>query len=149
MRLQAVAIDFIDRENFLRYGETVEVYRPDPGRAQRGEDEYRTLARVSSNGWKIAVHCVRNRWTDSLFSYNSRRLLSPRRGSVLLCVAPPERREPVQIFVLDCPVLLNPGVPHCLLTLSAESWVEISENFEAQSQPLQLRKALIPAGIWD
>ena len=64
----AVEIEFIDRENFLRFGESVEIARPDPGRAQRGEDELRTLARVSSKGWKIAMHCVRARWTDSLYA---------------------------------------------------------------------------------
>jgi hypothetical protein len=149
MRLQAVAIEYIDLENFLRYGEAVEVRRPDPGRAQRGEDEYRTLARVPSNGWKIALHCVRARWTDCLYSFDGKRLLSPQRGVLLLCVAPPNRPQNVQLFVLDGPVALNAGIPHALLTLSAESWVQVSEDFESQSQPHKLRKALVPAGTWD
>lgn len=148
MRLTPVTIEFIDRENFLRYGETAEVHRPDPGRAQRGEDEYRILTRVPSNGWRIALHCVRERWTDTLTSHDSRRLLSPREGSVLLCVAPPERPDNVQIFVLDRPVALNAGIPHRLLALSAECWVQITEGFETVSQPHKLRKTLVPAGTW-
>ncbi len=145
----AVTIEFVDRENFLRYGETVEVARPDPGRAQRGEDEYRTLARVNSNGWKIAMHCVRARWTDSLYAYDGRRLLTPQGGALLLCVAPPDRPQNVQVFVLDRPIALNAGIPHALLTLSAECWVQVCEDFETRSQPHKLRKALVPAAVWE
>lgn len=149
MRTQAVPIDAIDRESFLRYGDTVEVQRPDPGRAQRGEDEYRTLARVPSTGWRIALHCVRERYIDLLHSYDSTRMLSPQRGAALLCVAPPERPGDVRLFVLDRAVSVNAGVPHRLVTLSAESWVQVSENFNGQSQPHRLRKTLVPAGLWD
>jgi len=145
----AVPIEFIDRENFLRYGETVEVVRPDPGRAQRGEDEYRTLARINSNGWKIAMHCVRARWTDSLYVYDGRRLLTPQVGTLLLCVAPPDRPQNVQVFVLDRPIALNVGIPHALLTLSAECWVQVCEDFETRSESQKLRKALVPAAVWE
>lgn len=148
MRTNAVAIDVIDRESFLRYGDTVEVQRPDPGRAQRGEDEYRTLARVPSTGWRIAMHCVRARYADALHAYDSTRLLSPRAGVTLICVAPPERPDNVQIFVLDRTVTVNSGVPHVLITLSAESWVQVSENFDSRSQAYPLRRTLVPAGIW-
>ena len=149
MRLQAVAIDYIDRENFLRYGETIEVRQPDPGRAQRGEDEYRTLSREASTGWRVSMHCVRARWSKTLQAYDGRRLLTPQSGVALLCVAPPNRPDDVQLFVLDRAVALHAGVPHVLLSLSAESWVQVQENFEARSAPHTLRKTLVPAGVWD
>lgn len=149
MRTQPVAIEPIGLENFLRYGESVEVRRPDPGKAQRGEDEVRTLARVPSNGWKIALHCVRARWTDCLYAHDGKRLLSPREGVALLAAAPPDRPQGVQLFLLDRPVALNAGVPHALLALSAEAWVQVTENFETRSEPHKLRKALVPAGVWD
>jgi hypothetical protein len=149
MRLQAISIEPINRENFLRFGETLEMYRPDPGKAQRGEDELRTLSRTPSEGWRVGVHCVRARWTDCLYTYDSRRLLSPQRGAALVCVALPERPANVQLFVLDAPLVLNAGIPHCLLTLSAESWIQVGENFETRRQAVPLRKALAPAGIWE
>ncbi len=149
MRLQSVLIDVIDRESFLRYGDTVEIHRPDPGKAQRGEDEYRILSRAQSSGWRVAMHCVRTRWTKELYSYESRRLLSPRSGTALLCVAPPGRLQNVQLFLLDVPVTINEGVPHCLLTLSLESWIEIVEPFESRYEARELRKTLIPVGLWD
>lgn len=149
MRLQPVQIEFINRENFLRYGETLEVQRAEPGRAQRGEDEYRTLSRTPSSGWRLALHCVRTRWTSSLYTYDSRRALIPQRGALLLCIAPPDRRDEVHIFMLDTPVAVNAGIPHCLLALSAEGWVHVTENFETAREQLPLRKTLVPAGLWD
>ena len=95
------------------------------------------------------MHCVRERWTDTLYSYDSRRLLTPQEGALLLCAAPPDRPHNVQLFVLDCAVALNAGIPHRLLTLSAEGWVQVSEGFETRSEPHKLRKTLVPAAIWE
>lgn len=149
MRFSPIPLEPLDLENFLRFGEIVELRRPDPGRAARGEDEYRSLARVPSNGWKIGLACVRARWTDCLYAYNSRRLLTPQGGILLLCAAPPDKPQNVQIFVLDRPVALNAGIPHFVLTLTAESWLQVCEDFEAQSEQVRLRKALVPAGTWE
>ncbi len=149
MRLQVVAIDYLDRENFLRYGEIAEVLRADPGRAQRGEDEYRTLTRIALAGWRVSIHCVRARWTDALHSYDSRRLLTPQKGAVLLVVATPQRLEDVHLFLLDAPVVVNDGVPNALISLSAESLVQVTDAYDARAQSHSLRKALVPAGLWD
>lgn len=149
MRVAPVPIENLGLEAFLRYGELIEVRRPDPGRAARGEDEYRTIARVPSNGWKIALHCVRTRWTDCLYAFDGKRMLAPQQGVVLLCAAPPDKVQNVQIFLLDRPVVLNLGIPHCVLTLSGESWVQVCEDFEACSEMHKLRKTLVPMGAWE
>lgn len=149
MRVSPVPIENLDLEVFLRFGELIEVRRPDPGRAARGEDEYRTMARVPSNGWKIALHCVRTRWTDCLYSFDGKRLLAPQQGVSLLSVAPPDRVQNIQIFLLDRPVILNTHVPHCILTLSGESWVQVCEDFESRSETHRLRKTLVPMGVWE
>lgn len=149
VRTQSIIIDVIDRESFLRYGDTIEVSHPDPGKARRGEDEYRILLRVGSDGWRVALHCVRMRWSDTLLSYESRRLLTPQQGSALLLVAPPERVQNVQLFILDRAVALNEGIPHRLLTLSLESWVEVAEGYDARFEEMKLRRMLVPAGAWD
>ncbi|MDQ3856549.1 MAG: hypothetical protein M3281_09180 [Chloroflexota bacterium] len=148
MRLQAIPIDVITRESFLRYGEPVELHRPDPGRAQRGEDDYRTLGRLASTGWRVSVHCVRARSTDVLNAFDSRRLLTPQTGTALLCVAPPERPEAIEIFVLDRSVLLAPAVPHALVALTLEALVQVSENFNIESRAHPLRRAITAAGVW-
>ncbi len=148
MRSQPIAIDVLDRESFLRYGETIEPVQPDQGKLVRGEDEYQVLTRIPSTGWRLALHCVRIRWTDTLYACNNRRILTPQLGTTLICVALPRRTENVQVFLLDRSVMLNPEIPHCLLTLSAESWVQIGESFETQAKEIKLRRTLVPAVFW-
>lgn len=148
VRSQPIAIDVLDRESFLRYGETIELVQPDLGKQSRGEDDYQVLTRIPSTGWRLALHCVRVRWTDVLYVCNNRRIFTPQYGTTLICVALPRRTENVQVFLLDRSVMLNSEIPHCLLTLSAESWVQVGESFDTQAREIKLRRTLVPAVLW-
>lgn len=98
-----------------------------------------------SVGWQIAVMKVVNRTLSQVSCHpTTLETFEPLSGVCILVVAAPQTPQQLTAFILDAPVCINKGVWHCLLTLSEQALVKVTENKIVTSETKLLPVTLTP-----
>ncbi|TFH42087.1 MAG: hypothetical protein E4H01_14000 [Lysobacterales bacterium] len=121
----------ITAADFKKYGTVLEHTRTDV--------EYEPIVTVASRGWIWAMLTFDWKSIKSIQNHpTSKESFEPVFGTTVLVVAPKGAPEQLQAFLLDVPVLLDEGVWHQVLALSATARVKITENNDVTSENLTL-----------
>ena len=120
----------LDAAGFAPYGKVLEIAEPNATMAAEGRNEFKVVDESdNADGWRLAVQIVRGRELLQVGHHpNSKETFEPVSGTAVICVAPFERPEQLEAFVLDQPVVVDAKVWHGLIALSREAVVKISEN---------------------
>ncbi|MGQ9630802.1 MAG: hypothetical protein ACUVXI_10910 [bacterium] len=139
-------IKIISPKSFSKYGDIL--LMPDSRReSDVGERVFEVItSEKRKTGWRLASYVVRARGVKQLEQHpGSRESFEPVWGVALIALAPPEHPEEHEIFLLDKPVCLRPGVWHGVMALSEEAEMKIAENSEVESNFYDLKEELRPA----
>lgn len=96
---------------------------------------FKVLVEEPLFGWRIATYNVTDKKTTRLERHpSSKESFEPLYGVGVLIVAPIESPKDFKCFVLDKPVCLHKGIWHQLISLSENTIVKITENYEVDSE---------------
>jgi ureidoglycolate hydrolase len=127
----------LSSEAFAPYGTILGHYR--------AHDGYEIVATIESTGWLWALKTFHNRSIAQVDCHpDTRESFEPVWGTSLLVVAPPDRPDDIEVFLLDEPVLLYERVWHGLIALSEQARVKITENRQVSGIPHPLGFELYP-----
>jgi len=128
------------RQAFAPYGWVLE---PDG----RQPDGFQVLVEEKERtGWRLAVNRLAARSVSRLSRHpNTLESFAVMSGAVVLVVAPPDRADAYEAFLLDKAVCIRRNVWHGSLALSASALILISENLEVASEDYSLREELTAA----
>jgi ureidoglycolate hydrolase len=124
-------------EDFKQYGELIsfDEQQPEPFQVVLGE--------AKAVGWRIAIKKTTAKELVELGRHpDSRESFEPMQGITLLCVAPAENPEVVEVFLLDQPVCLFKNIWHNTICLSVCSYLKITENYNVGSDTYQMKQKL-------
>lgn len=112
----------LSHEAFSPYG-TLLTY------TDKKDDGWEIRVEAQSEGWRIAL-LEFTRKTAKRLEYHpaSKETFEPISGVTLLIVALPHSPNDQEVFLLDQPICLEPGIWHEVITLSDLSYVKITEN---------------------
>ncbi len=124
----------ITSQNFKRYGRVIDY----PNRATKGQT--RNLWRIvdvepGRVGWRVAYLVLRDKSIGRLERHpTSKETFEPVSGRCLFFVSTSRRFEEIECFELNRPIILNKGVWHGLIALTAECDIKITENAKISCQ---------------
>ena len=138
--MNPLALKNITKGTFVPYGTVLDHIHKDPA---GDEMVYEPVVTVESKGWIWAVLTFQKQDIDSIQCHpTSKESFEPVYGTMVLVVAPPEKPEKMEAFLLDRPVMVNEGVWHNVFSLAAESRVKITENNDVTSKTIELKRPL-------
>lgn len=124
----------ITGESFKNYGYVIE---------RTGDKNFQIIASDSENPWRLALYRFTNKEAIELESHTySMESFEPFEGVSVIIVAKPETPDQYEAFLLDKPVVLYKATWHQVVTLSEETTVKITENYEVPTEKYQLPNAL-------
>ena len=130
----------IARENFAKYGTILEHKERQGG--------YEPLVKVESRGWIWAIMTIGNKTISEIECHpTSKESFEPVFGTTIIVLAPPDEPDKAEAFLLDTSVMLDEGVWHNILALSAVSRVKITENNDVTSKKHDLGREVGVAAI--
>jgi len=121
-------------QNFRAYGKIIEY----PNIAKKGRT--RNLWRIvhtetAKVGWRIAYLVLRDKSIGRLGRHPvSDETFEPIKGKALIFVSTKKSFESIECFYLDKPIIVNKGVWHNLISLTAEAEIKITENAKVASE---------------
>ncbi len=123
--MKKIQIESITEESFRPFGRLI--CFPEADR----ESNFRIIAAEPESPWRLAVFRYWNHTIEKIECHpTSLESFEPLRGETLLLVAGHETPEDFHIFRLDQPVILEKGICHQTLSLTASAEVKITENLE-------------------
>lgn len=126
MMATPLTIKNITAENFKQYG-TVLLHTEDV--------EYEAIVTVASKGWIWAMLTFDWKVIKGIQNHpTTKESFEPVFGTTILVVAPNNAPEKLEAFLLDVPVMVNEGVWHQVMTLSAKARIKITENNEVTAE---------------
>ena len=127
--MKAIEIKTLSQEKFSNYGTIIELKRND------GSGRYfEVLVEAKSNGWRIGVMDVQRYVVPYLERHlKSKESHEPVCGTMILLVAPAEKPENIEAFLLDKPVSVDEGVWHQIMAISDTARVKVTENLDMPS----------------
>ncbi|HYH04194.1 MAG TPA: ureidoglycolate lyase [Bacillota bacterium] len=130
-------IQTLSPERFRPYGELICFN-------EQNMDQFQVvLTEEILTGWRIAVKKVTEREIIFLGKHpDSRESFEPLSGIALICVAPQESPEDMEVFLLDRPVCLHKNVWHTLISLSEVATVKITENNVVSSDGYKMKEKM-------
>ena len=124
----------LNKNNFRAYGKIVEY----PDKASKGT--VRNLwhivhAEPRSTGWRAAYLILRDKTIGRLECHpKSDETFVPVKGQALMFVAREKDLGKIECFRLTRPIILNKGIWHALVSLTAETEIMIFENNRVSSR---------------
>ena len=118
----------ISREAFQKYG--VIFSFPDGCK-----DAFHVVDQDEEAPWRTALFRFRNKEVTVLERHpNTKETFEPLQGTALLLTAETDSPERFQCFLLDRAVSLKKGIWHQVLSLSEETVVKITENYQVETE---------------
>ena len=118
----------ITADNFKKYGRIIE-YPQKPLKGNKRNLWRIVLNEAKPRGWRIAYLVLRdkrlNRLESHPYSFES---FEPVKGKSLIFVTKKCDHSTIECFHLNKPIILNKGIWHGLITLTAETEIKITEN---------------------
>lgn len=95
------------------------------------EDGWEIVVTHKSAGWRVALLEFSRKAATRLEHHpNSKETFEPISGVALLIVAKHDSPEDYEVFLLDQPISINPGIWHEVISLSEMTQVKITENLD-------------------
>lgn len=119
---------------FSKYGRILLPDEEDREKNPRGY--FYILEQVESKGWRMAyLESSVRQWGILSNHPNTKETFEPLEGCAILVVAPHEKPDSVEAFVLDKPIVLNEGVWHSEpIALSSKVCIRINENLNVKEE---------------
>ena len=123
-----VKIEKITAVSFRPFGRIIEY----PKKHLKGNK--RNLWRIiltdpNALGWRIAYLVLRDRRIHRLERHrDTYESFEPIAGKCLIYLSQYPQKGDIKCFLLDCPIILNKGIWHGLVTLDQECEIKITEN---------------------
>ena len=112
----------------------------DDGRGNR----FGILLKEQSRGWRIGYLILRDKFIGSLERHiDSLETFEPVKGKAVIALAKGNLPDSAELFFLDKPVVVNKGIWHEVLAVSARCEIKIFENIEVKTRYYSLNKDLV------
>jgi ureidoglycolate hydrolase len=131
--LKSLEINVLTPKVFKKYGRILIPTEEESKEEENRQVDYQVLEKAVSKGWVMACYSVSKRFTDAMeYHPNTKETFEPFSGVPILIVAYGQAPENPEAFLLDKPVVINEGVWHDVLALSANTVMRINENSDVQ-----------------
>ena len=131
-----IPIKTLSREGFKKYGS---VLAP--------EDKSKVFTVVcgekEKTGWRIGYVIIGPEEVDTIEAHpQSLETFEPVSGTAIILVAPKDKPDEMEAFLLDEAVLVEKGVWHGLKVLSEKAEIKVTENYEVDTVFHKLSKPI-------
>ena len=130
-----IQIKALTEESFKQYGEIIRYNENKPELFQV------ILGEEKADGWRIAMKKTIAKELVNVGRHpDSRESFEPVQGVSLICVAPSDNPEALEVFLLDQPVCLYKNIWHNTISISDSSYIKITENYKVGSENYTLKQ---------